>query len=221
MRNVIINSAVLRGRRGSLLGCAALLLVFLITGTRPVFSHEGHSHADETTESDIGVSVGGPVNSLYDRVEARLGGSQMILLYIPRESGQEQVSAGSAGRLVLFLEDYNTATPKAGATLELTVNFVPFAAQEHSPGIYTVEDVILSEGAQEIAVALKDDHFPAEATVTLDIQGSQQGLAASQSNGDSLLNDWWLLTSVGLVFLSLGYLGARFKSARDARQRTA
>lgn len=221
MLKLIGSFAVLRERYRLIVGWIALLSIFLFAGLRPVLSHEGHVHSDEMTESDISTSVGGPVNSLYDRVEARLGGSQMILLYIPRELGPGQPSSGSAGRLVLFLEDYNTAAPKVGAKLEVTVNFVPFSAQEHSPGIYTVEDVILSEGAQEITVILNDDNFPAEATVTLDIQASQQGSAVSRSTGDSVLNDWWLLTGVGLVFLVLGYLGARFRSARDARQRTA
>lgn len=191
---------------------------FALAFSLTVLAHEGHIHSDETVIDEQMVGIGEPAKSVFDRKEARLGSNQLVLVYVPHESKSGTSGESTNGRLVLFLEDYATSAPQSEATIEVSINFVPYQAEENGAGIYLVEDVMLSAGTHEIEISLEDPYFPASTTVVLEVQDHSEISADANSDSVEKRIDVWPLIIVGVLFLALGYAGARFRFARSEHQ---
>lgn len=102
------------------------------------------------------------VVTVSPRVEARVGTRQFVLVYANRQVfedqqfrlfGNVQRPKFDRPRLALFIEDFASAEPVAGAEVEATVNFLPEAMSEIAPGVYVTEEIILGGGRNEVEIA--------------------------------------------------------------------
>lgn len=106
---------------------------------------------------------GGPrVVVLAPRAEARVGNQEVVITYV-------------AGLLTVYLQRYVDGVPTAGATIELTVDFMPGELAESSPGIYESRDWSLSTGRTEIEMLLTVDGHQETAVIPLTVAQSSGG----------------------------------------------
>jgi len=75
------------------------------------------------------------------RIETRLGDQELVLTYV-------------GGRIVAFLQRYVDGVPTTGATIELTIDFLPVDLNEIAPGVYSSDPMPLAGGSNDIDIAL-------------------------------------------------------------------
>ena len=174
-------------------------------------AHEGHSHGhshgdEETAHAVLAESV----QELYPRAESRLGAHQALVIYATDSIGKKLVdiesgeSSSEESRLVLFLDDYATASPTVGARLDVSVDFVPYSPIERSPGMYVLEEVTLGPGDHEIELTLTTDSYTDQGVMMLTIPGLvEHAEGEGVSTVLEVIPTWVLLVGM-LVFLSVG-----------------
>ena len=88
------------------------------------------------------------------RTEIRIGDQELVLAYL-------------GGRVVAFLQRYVDGVPTTGASIELTIDFLPSELKEIAPGVYSGDPMPLAGGSNDIDIALAIGEQKETATVTL------------------------------------------------------
>lgn len=150
-----------------------MICTFWVTGERPALS------GDQSAAKVVRVSP---------RLEARFDDQQLVLVYANRQLYEDkslfafnnrQVSRFADPRLVVFLENYIDGSPTSGAEIDLSLNFLPHALKETSPGVYQSEKVILGGGRNEIELNYKIGDKRGSMTLMLVIPAGATSLATS------------------------------------------
>jgi len=171
----------------------------------------GHSHGDEETAHAV---LAESVQELYPRAATRLGAHQVLVIYATDSIGKKlaDIQSGESGseqsRLVLFIDDYATASPTVGASLDVSVDFVPYSPIERSPGMYVVEEVTMGPGDHEIELTLTADAYTDQGVMMLTIPGLvEHAEVEAISTVLEVIPTWVLLVGM-LVFLVAGLKAA-------------
>ena len=191
------------------------VLSFILCGS--TVAHIGHNHSHGDEEEGVQEFSGAMGKSLFDRVNARLGSNQLVVLHVPGKTNPDNENQGAPGQLVLFLDDYATAEPKTGASLQVSINFSPFTAHEQAPGIYIIDGVSLAPGLYQIDVTLDEVDYQFQAAVSLTIESEAtdvEALDAGDAQSDFLS---WKMILLAVFFLLLGYGIAGINAARKVR----
>jgi len=134
----------------------ALLLATFIAAAAPGRAEEGHSHGPAPRTI-----------SVAPRTELRIG-------------NQEAVVAYDRGKLVLFLQRYSDGQPTSGATLEMTVDFVPVSFEEVAPGTYVASEVMLAAGRNDLELSYKIGEREGAETIALMLPQTAGQVASSR-----------------------------------------
>jgi hypothetical protein len=166
------------------------------------------------------------------RAEARVGTRQFILVYANRQLfedrkfklfGNVQRPKFDKPRLALFVEDFATAAPVAGAEVEAMVNFLPEAMSEIAPGVYVTEEVVLGGGRNEVEVTFTLGDESATVPMMLVVAGGDSAGTASAAAAVSAVKPVaipsWVFVAAGLAVYAVAaglFLIRRQRSAASA-----
>lgn len=126
---------------------ALLSLFFAVTltwveGYRPAIAHEGHDHGDQSAMASLPVAPRAAVAT----------------------DDFEVVVAAAQGRLVIYLDHFESNEPVVGATVELIEDDRPTKADESAAGVYTINGWTRPPGVYSLMVAIaageKSDLLP-------------------------------------------------------------
>lgn len=153
---------------------AALALAALPAG--PARAEEGHNHGPAPRTI-----------SVAPRAEARIGNQEAVLAY-------------DRGKLVLFLQRYTDGQPTRGATIEMTIDFVPVTFEEVAPGTYVASDVMLAAGRNELELSYKIGGREGTDTLILNMpQSTTETTASRRMNTPGTAVSGLLLAAIALA----------------------
>src|SRR5262249_16868031 len=120
------------------------------------------------------------------------------------------------GRIVAFLQRYTDGVPTTGATIELTIDFLPTDLTEIAPGVYASDPMPLAGGSNDIDVALTLGEQKQDVTVTLNVTTTAKTVVASLPISVGSVPGFVLVIGAVVVFLGVNTLLIRRGRARTA-----
>ncbi|MEQ8816296.1 MAG: hypothetical protein RLO51_06420 [Thalassobaculum sp.] len=176
---------------------------------------------------------GGPkAITVAPRAEARVGTRQFVLVYANRQLfedrkfqffGNIQRPKFDRPRLALFVEDFATAEPVAGAEVEANINFLPEAMSEIAPGVYVTGEVVLGGGRNDVEIAYTIGDEAGTVEMLLVVAGGSSADAVASAAGVTAVRPVaipsWVFVVAGLAVYGIAaglFLLRRSRSARDA-----
>lgn len=126
---------------------ALSLATYVLGPIGPSLAHEGHDHGDEAPMEALPVAPRG----------------------ISHSEEFEIVVAAGTGRLIIYLDNYDTNEPVAGAKVELIEGDVTVAASETAAGVYTINGWERPTGIYNLMIAVDTSTTSDLLPVTLDI----------------------------------------------------
>ena len=128
------------------------------------------------------------------RIETRLGDQELVLTYV-------------GGRIVAFLQRYVDGVPTTGATIELTIDFLPTDLKEIAPGVYSSDPTPLAGGSNDVDIALALGDKKQTATVKLVVTTSTKAaIAMSTPTVVGAVPGFVLVIGAVVVFLAINGL---------------
>lgn len=187
------------GRFRSTLAACVIATAAYAAGVGPALAHE------EGPEERLTVKM--------PRAEGRIGNQEIVITYMP-------ATPLTQSTLTAYLQRYTDGEPTRGATVELTVDFVPGELAEVSPGVYESHDWSLAAGRSDIDAAVTIGGNTLTATIPLTVTSTSSALRPTAPIAVAVVTvpGYVFAAAAGAIYLLVSMLFIlRRRARRDQR----
>ena len=184
---------------------ALAILALGLLAPAVALAHGGEDHSD--TATPVQVALG------RQSISAQSDNFDIVAQY-------GNVEPGKPTSLDLYLSDYETNAPVAGASIQVSINGVEnvtaTATAEKDPGLYNVSLTFPKEGRFDLLF----DVSTADKSDIIEVKGFEIHLAAPPSSKDARSYVWVIIVVVGAILL-LVIVGLMRRGRRNSRNAAA